>query len=72
VGLLELTETVQTDLFARVTNPVAKSRIQEVVDKLEGRVRWGSMGFDEDWKLKAERRSNRWTTELTELPIVRA
>lgn len=72
VVLLELTEAVQHDLFANVANPVAKKRIQTVVDKLDGKVRWGSMGFDQDWKLKAERRSNRWTTELAELPIARA
>jgi len=72
VVLLELTESVQQDLFAHVVNPVAKSRIQKVVDSLDGRVRWGSMGLDQNWKLKAERRSNRWTTEFSELPIVRA
>jgi DNA polymerase V len=72
IALLDLTQSVQKDLFAHVANPVAKSRLQKVVDQLDGRVRWGSMGFDQPWKLKAEQRSNRWTTEIAELPIARA
>ncbi len=71
VVLHDISDSVQLDLFAPSRNAEAKARLQAVVDSLDGRVRWGTMGFDESWKLRAEFRSNRWTTEISELPIAR-
>ncbi len=72
IVLLELTDTVQQDLFAHTEKPAVKVRLQAAVDKLDGSVRWASMGLSESWKLRAGSRSNRWTTELTEIPVASA
>jgi DNA polymerase V len=72
VMLLELRETVQTELFTGMRNVAAKVRLQTAADSLEGRVRWAAMGFEEEWKLRAEKRTQRFTTQWDELPVARA
>jgi len=72
VMLLELRDAVQTELFTGTRNTAAKSRLQAAVDSLEGRVRWAAMGFEEEWKLRAQMRTQRFTTQWDELPVANA
>ena len=72
VLLLELREAVQMELFTGTRNAAAKARLQTAADSLEGRVRWAAMGFEEEWKLRAEKRTPRFTTQWGELPVARA
>ena len=68
VMLLDLHETTQLSLFEPRGNEAARSRLQAAADQLGDLVRWGSMGFDTSWRLRAERRTPRYTTRLDELP----
>jgi DNA polymerase V len=72
VMLLDLHETTQLSLFEQRGNEAARSRLQAAADQLGDLVRWGSMGFDTSWRLRAERRTPRYTTRLDELPTARA
>ncbi len=72
VILHDLTESVQLDLFEPNKDLEARKRLQAAVDGLQGAVRWGSMGFDENWRLRAQYKSNRWTTNVDELPVAKA
>lgn len=72
VILLELSEVMQPDLFAPQRDMPSRKRLQTVVDALDGRVRWGSMGFGNHWKLRSEHRSKRWTTDPGELPVAKS
>jgi len=72
VILHDITDSVQLDLFAPSRDRLARARLQSAVDQLDGAVRWGSMGFKDGWKLRAEHKSRRWTTELSEIPVARA
>ena len=72
VMLLDLHETTQLSLFEPRGNDAARSRLQAAADQLGDLVRWGSMGFDTSWRLRAERRTPRYTTRLDELPTARA
>jgi DNA polymerase V len=72
VMLMELREAAQRELFTGMANAEAKSRLQSVVDSLEGRVRWASMGFVQEWKTRAEMKTRRFTTQWDELPVARA
>ena len=72
VMLLDLHETTQLSLFEPRGNEAARSRLQAAADQLGDLVRWGSMGFDTSWRLRAERRTPRYTTRLDELPTARA
>lgn len=71
VVLYDLSEAVQLDLFAPSRDTHGRSRLQAAVDQLDGAVRWGSMGFDDGWQLRASRKSNRWSTHVAELPIAK-
>ncbi len=70
--LLELRDVSQLPLFGRIERVEAKARLQAAVDQLDGRVRWGAMGFAEDWGLRAKNRSSRFTTAWRELPVAHA
>ena len=72
VELLDLTKEIQRDLFAPEANRERSTILQKTVDSLDGAVRWGAMGFGSQWKLKAERKSGRFTTCLDELPKAKA
>ena len=72
VMLLDLRETTQLSLFEPRGNEAARSRLQAAADQLGDLVRWGSMGFDTSWRLRAERRTPRYTTRLDELPTAQA
>ena len=71
VVLHDLTECVQLDLFNSGRDNQTRTRLQAAVDKLDGAVRWGSMGFDKGWELRAAHKSKRWSTNLDELPVAR-
>lgn len=72
VILHDLSESVQLDLFSPSQNKVARAKLQEAADSLGGAVRWGSMGLEETWRLRAARKSNRWSTNIEELPTAKA
>ncbi len=72
VVLQDLSQHTQLDLFEPKKNWETRNRLQATVDSLHGAVRWGSMGYDESWKLRAEYKSHRWTTHVHELPIAKA
>jgi len=71
VELLDLTKEIQCDMFEPMRNRNRVGRLQKLVDSTDSAVRWGSMGFGQKWKLKAERRSG-GATSLEELPVVKA
>ena len=70
--LHDIADSVQFDLFAPSRDLEARARLQSAVDLLDGAVRWGAMGFKDGWKLRSGHKSQRWTTELTEIPVARA
>jgi DNA polymerase V len=70
--LLDLCEAEQRDLFAPIAHAAAKERLQLAVDSLEGKVRWGAMGLEEAWKLRAEHKTPCYTTDRNDLPLARA
>jgi len=72
IELLDLTKEIQCDMFDPLRNRNRAGRLQKLVDSTDGAVRWGSMGFGQKWKLKAERRSGRFTICLEEPPVAKA
>lgn len=70
-------EEVPQGLFNRAENREKMARLMETVDRINARmgrgtVRFGAMGIEQGWKLRAERKSPAFTTRLAELPVAYA
>lgn len=68
--------TAQLTLFGAKSNSAA-SRLDTLVDQLNHKygsntVRYGSMGFQQQWRIKQERKSPAFTTRWKELPVANA
>ena len=68
--------TAQLTLFGAKPHSAA-ARLDSLVDQLNGKygtntVRYGSMGFQQQWRMRQERKSRGFTTRWEELLVVRA
>jgi DNA polymerase V len=78
VMLLDLSDGAicQGCLFADETRRERVGRLMEAVDALNrqfgaGTVRWAAEGLQQEWRMRAEWRSPRFTTRWDELAVVR-
>ena len=70
-------QATQLDLFERTEKIENKDKLMGAVDKINKRfgrntVQFGSMGFQQRWKMRAESKSPAYTTRWSELAVVKA
>lgn len=68
---------IQTSLFSAIENNQESSKLMSAMDAINAKfgketIKLASSGIERKWRLKAEKRSPRYTTVWDELPIVKA
>tara|TARA_Y100000814_G_scaffold287935_1_gene258720 strand:- start:989 stop:1261 length:273 start_codon:yes stop_codon:yes gene_type:complete len=65
----------QMSLFNRVTDTASSERLMETVDQIKlreiAKIGFGNLGFRNNWKMKRQMKSKRYTTNINEIPFVK-